>query len=655
MVDIVTRAGKGSPLTNAELDANFTNLDSGKFELRGILPNVEHDLDTYLADTSAGIWYQQSNSGATVGLNYPIQRAGVLEIFQWQGVGSYRSTIQRYTSNATAAGTGIPLTFVRRSTSAGAWSTWQQLYNMGLGGLTAAEISDFSAAADARINEIGWGRTASGKIWPLSDLDADPTPVGSGVYIATTAMPGTPVANNGCVLTWEKFTATSGVMVAKDYSAGGRHYYRRFNGTSWSAWAELYTKGLGGLTIAEISDFYSTLGQAGLLTNGAGADWPGNDLTVDPTGVRSGWYRTNSGTVGRPDASNAHLLQWMKYSSNSGTLVAFPYSSAISKLYKKTWNGSTWTAWQSTDDGLIQTAEKAVANGVATLDSNIRLPVEQLPSNAVVTTSGKIPASVVPPVYGWGVTAAGPSWPLTDLTVDPASAPSGIYSIPSSMAGLPEVNGHIVQWMRFAATSGLMVAYNYINPGRVWIKRWNGTTWSSWERIGATDPWQLQPLGVAIPVFDHLTGVSPPPTNNSAYRYIKLTAGDAYNDGVLTAESVSGSAPLVIATAQISLSASPMNGQTVQLINTERRVLRAGESGVVQQDAFQGHKVQTIGQYGRTALSGSQDANGTGLRSPNVWGGPTADLTDDGVNGTPRTANETRMKNVGATYYMRIL
>ena len=26
MVDIVTRAGKGSPLTNAEVDANFTNL-----------------------------------------------------------------------------------------------------------------------------------------------------------------------------------------------------------------------------------------------------------------------------------------------------------------------------------------------------------------------------------------------------------------------------------------------------------------------------------------------------------------------------------------------------------------------------------------------------------------------------------------------------
>ena len=35
MATIVTRAGKGSPLTNAEVDANFTNLDTSKLELSG--------------------------------------------------------------------------------------------------------------------------------------------------------------------------------------------------------------------------------------------------------------------------------------------------------------------------------------------------------------------------------------------------------------------------------------------------------------------------------------------------------------------------------------------------------------------------------------------------------------------------------------------
>ena len=35
MATIVTRAGKGTPLTNAEVDANFTNLNDGKVEQTG--------------------------------------------------------------------------------------------------------------------------------------------------------------------------------------------------------------------------------------------------------------------------------------------------------------------------------------------------------------------------------------------------------------------------------------------------------------------------------------------------------------------------------------------------------------------------------------------------------------------------------------------
>lgn len=650
MVTIVTRAGKGSPLTNAELDANFTNLNGGKVELRGVLPGVEHDLNDYKASTSEGVWYQNSNSGAAAGLNYPTPRAGILEVYRWQTSGE--PTIQRYTAYSTPAGGAVPMVYIRRSNGVD-WTAWTQLYNIGVGGLLASEISDFSGAADARIQDVGWGRTASGKIWPLSGLGVDPTPVGSGAYIATTAMPGTPVANNGYVLTWEKFTATSGVMVAKDYSAGGRHYYRRFNGSSWGAWAELYTKGLGGLTIAEVSDFLPTMASIGLLTTGNAQLWPGNDLDASPAAVPSGDYTTTSATVGRPTSATLNVLMWRKTGNNQGILQAIPYTPSISRWYKKTWDGTAWSAWTSTDAGLIQSTEKGSANGVATLDANIRLPVAQLPSNAVVTTSGKIPVSVVPPVYGWGVTAAGPSWPLTDLTVDPANAPSGIYTIPSSMAGLPEEDGHIIQWMKFTTTSGLMVAYNYVNLGRVWIKRWNGSVWSPWERIGATDPWQLQPLGVAIPVFDHLTGVSPPPTNNSAYRYIKLTAGDAYNTDVLTSETVTGSFPLVVATAVISLSTSPINGETVQLINTSRAGIRGGSSGVLQQDAMQGHRHKFAYDDQRLTGSGSGGmVNGTidTLSNDNVY-----DPITDGVNGEPRTAEETRGKNVGATYYMRIL
>lgn len=161
----------------------------------------------------------------------------------------------------------------------------------------------------------------------------------------------------------------------------------------------------------------------------------------------------------------------------------------------------------------------------------------------------------------------------------------------------------------------------------------------------AGDPWALQPIGVPIPVFDHIAGVSAPP-KNSSYRYIKLTASDSYNTGILTGESVSGSAPLVIATAVISLAGSPINGRTVQLINTERRSLRAGSSGMVEADAFQGHRHSGSMSFGGSANLGNLASY---IQTSN-----TGDPVSDGTNGTPRIANETRPKNIGATFYMRI-
>ena len=46
-VTIVTRAGKGSPLTHNEVDANFNNLNSGKDDTINNLP-----LDTVMSDTT---------------------------------------------------------------------------------------------------------------------------------------------------------------------------------------------------------------------------------------------------------------------------------------------------------------------------------------------------------------------------------------------------------------------------------------------------------------------------------------------------------------------------------------------------------------------------------------------------------------------------
>lgn len=165
------------------------------------------------------------------------------------------------------------------------------------------------------------------------------------------------------------------------------------------------------------------------------------------------------------------------------------------------------------------------------------------------------------------------------------------------------------------------------------------------------DSWGQQPIGVPIPLLDSIVGVAQPPTDRS-YRYIKLTASDSYNTGVLTSESVTGSAPLVVATAVISLSGSPINGRTVNLINTEGRFLRGStSSGAVQNDAFQGHRHALSTSSPWVYQAGAQ-VGGTG--NSGVPGLNVLDPITDGTNGTPRTSSETRSKNIGVTFYMRI-
>ena len=165
------------------------------------------------------------------------------------------------------------------------------------------------------------------------------------------------------------------------------------------------------------------------------------------------------------------------------------------------------------------------------------------------------------------------------------------------------------------------------------------------------DPWRQQPVGVPIPILDSITGVAQPPTGNP-YRYIKLTASDSYNTGVLTSESVTGSAPLVVATAVISLAGSPINGQTVNLVNTEGRFLRGSTSaGSVQNDAFQGHR------HDSSPNDVWHNSGGSVLGFAGISTAIKVQVLDpitDGVNGTPRTANETRSKNIGVTFFMRI-
>lgn len=175
-------------------------------------------------------------------------------------------------------------------------------------------------------------------------------------------------------------------------------------------------------------------------------------------------------------------------------------------------------------------------------------------------------------------------------------------------------------------------------------------------------------VGEVFYVWDHLTGVTAPVNTLDGVRFIKLTASDSYNTGMLSGETVTGSAPLVVATAVISYPDSPINGATVSLINTERRVLRAGSSGTAQYDALQNitgalelrKMLNGDSLFGSNAADGafawSGSGSGVSTRINASPGGGT--LTDDSASfnasRVARTATETRPKNIGITAYMRI-
>lgn len=108
MSTIVTRSGKGSPLTHVEVDANFTNLDTDKVE------------KTAAAITGGTI------NGTTIGATTPA--AGTFTTLESTGTGSFGTTSAQYiqaVGNATepqilavGSGTNIPLVLQPKGTGA---------------------------------------------------------------------------------------------------------------------------------------------------------------------------------------------------------------------------------------------------------------------------------------------------------------------------------------------------------------------------------------------------------------------------------------------------------------------------------------------------------------------------------------------------------
>lgn len=81
---------------------------------------------------------------------------------------------------------------------------------------------------------------------------------------------------------------------------------------------------------------------------------------------------------------------------------------------------------------------------------------------------------------------------------------------------------------------------------------------------------------------------------NPGAGWIRLKSGlvgpGAYNEGKLASESVTGSFPEIFSTAVIIDSLSPMNGQTVRLVEDEQRYFKPGSPGTIRESAIRDHE-----------------------------------------------------------------
>ncbi|HGE6063434.1 TPA: hypothetical protein ACGG72_002829 [Vibrio cholerae] len=144
----------------------------------------------------------------------------------------------------------------------------------------------------------------------------------------------------------------------------------------------------------------------------------------------------------------------------------------------------------------------------------------------------------------------------------------------------------------------------------------------------------------SIPIGMEVAFDTPPPTNDPRFRFVRLTYNDAYNTGLLTSQTLSGSAPELVSTAVISAAQSPINGQTIDMINTMGTFIRPGvAAGVRQLSDNRSH---------------NHTASGTAQEIAFLSPGPGRDFKNATVTTSASGGDEARPYNISRVFYKRI-
>lgn len=195
-----------------------------------------------------------------------------------------------------------------------------------------------------------------------------------------------------------------------------------------------------------------------------------------------------------------------------------------------------------------------------------------------------------------------------------------------------------------------------------------GTVQQAIDLLVADLCWYAIPPGYVI--YRPVGAAAAPPQDHPDLVFVELTAGKTgsgqYNEGKLVSESVSGTAPLIVAEAVVDVVGSPLYGVTIPLLNTERSIQRPGDvtPGDLQQDQIQDHGHQSWeGPAATNGDSGSNNAypatrvagSNSRITSPSFYNTvQVRGITTPPGFGEARTGNETRGKNRAVIAYMKV-
>jgi hypothetical protein len=263
MASITTRAGKGSPLTNAEVDANFDNLNTGKLELSGGTltgPLTLHADPTqalhaaskqYVDEVAEGLRSKPAVRAATttnLAANYDNGTAGV-------GATLTADTDRVFTTLDGVTSWSIttpPMGVLVKNQTNSAHNGRYNLTALGEAGvspwvLTRCSLCDEADEIPGAYTFVQFGTANGGTGWVQTVADPDTFVVGTdAIIVAQFSGAGTYTAGTGLTLTGTTFAMADDQLLPSQ--TGNNSKFLTTNGTA-ASWATMTAPNNGTLTL----------------------------------------------------------------------------------------------------------------------------------------------------------------------------------------------------------------------------------------------------------------------------------------------------------------------------------------------------------------------------------------------------------------------